>query len=65
MRSEIQKLLKLGHQKMVLALTEIAKQKEQLRGEEREKYSVSCTDVEIPIEEPGGTVDLRRVMVKR
>ena len=50
---------------MVLALTEIAKQKEQLRGEEREKYSVSCTDVEIPIEEPGGTVDLRRVMVKR
>lgn len=40
MRSEIQKLLKLWPQKTVLALTEIAKQKEQLRGEERETSTV-------------------------
>jgi len=40
MRSEIQKLLKLGPQKMVLVLTEIAKQKEQLRDEERERSTV-------------------------
>lgn len=40
MRSEIQKLLKLGPQKMVPVLIEIAKQKEQLRDEEREISTV-------------------------